>query len=73
MVSPMTASAVIEEIKLLPQVEHSRVIEFVLELARERQFSGEELAVLAQRMVDSDDLAEVEKLRSALIRGFYGV
>jgi hypothetical protein len=34
--------------------------------------NGEELGRLAQRMVDSDDPAEVERLRSALTRGFYG-
>jgi hypothetical protein len=30
------------------------------------------LAALAQRMVESEDPAEVEKLKSALTRGFYG-
>jgi hypothetical protein len=68
----MTATAVIEEIEQLPPDEQSRVIQYAIELARKRQLSGEELAVLAQRMVDSDDPAEIEKLKSALTRGFYG-
>jgi hypothetical protein len=56
----MTAKAVIEEIKHLPPGEQSRVIQFALELARTR------------RLAESDDPAEVEKLKSALSHGFYG-
>ena len=68
----MTASAVIEEIKHLTPTEQSQVIRFAVELARSRQLAGNELSALAQRMVDSDDPAEVEKLKSALAHGFYG-
>ena len=68
----MTATAVIEEIKHLAPSEQSRVIQFALELARTRRLAGNELSALAQRMVDSDDPAEVEKLKSALAHGFYG-
>lgn len=68
----MTATTVIEEIKHLPRTEQSRVLHFALELARERQLSGEELAVLAQRMVESENPAEVKKLRDEIHRGFYG-
>jgi len=68
----MTAAAVIEEIKHLPRAEQSRVIEFALELARERQLSGDKLTSLAQRMVDSKDPAEIQKLREEIHRGFYG-
>ena len=42
----MTAAGVIEEIKHLPRAEQSRVIQFTLELARERQSSGDKLAEL---------------------------
>ena len=62
--SNITATHVIEEIKHLPRAEQSRVIQFAFELARERQLSGKELTALAQRMADSDDPAEVEKLKS---------
>jgi hypothetical protein len=68
----MTASAVIEEIKQLSPAEQSRVIRFAVELARERQLSGEKLSELAQRMADSDNPAEVQKLREEIHRGFYG-
>ena len=68
----MTATAVIEEIKNLPRTEQSRVIQFALELARERQLSGDKLSELAQLMTDSKDPAEVQKLRDEIHRGFYG-
>jgi hypothetical protein len=68
----MTAAKVIEEIMLLPREEQARVLEFALELKRKRQLSGKELSALAQRMVDSDDPAEVERLKLEITRGFYG-
>jgi hypothetical protein len=68
----MTAAKVIEEIMHLSREEQSRVLEFALELKRKRQLSGEELSALAQRMVDSDGPAEVERLKSEITRGFYG-
>ena len=68
----MTAAQVIEEIMHLPPEEQSRVLEFAFELARKRQLSGKELSALAQRMVDSNDLAEVARLKSEMTHGFYG-
>jgi len=68
----MTAEKVIEEIIRLPREDQSRVLQFTFELARSRQLSGKELATQAQRIVDSDDPAEVEKLKLELTRGFYG-
>ena len=68
----MTAAKVIEEIMHLPREEQSQVLEFAFELARKRQLSGKELSALAQRMVDSNDTAEVERLKSQITRGFYG-
>ena len=68
----MTAKGVIEQIKHLPPSEQSRVIQFAVELARTRQLAGDELSALARRMVESDDPAEVEKLKSAQTHGFYG-
>jgi len=68
----MTAAKVIEEIMHLPREEQSLVLEFAFELARKRQLSGKALSALAQRMVDSDDPAEVERLESEITRGFYG-
>ena len=68
----MTATAVIDEIKQLTPAEQSRVIRFAVELARERQLSGEKLSELARRMADSGNPAEVQKLREEIHRGFYG-
>ena len=68
----MTATGVIEEIKHLPREEQSRVIRFAFELARERQLPGKKLSELAQQMADSEDTAEVAKLRDEIHRGFYG-
>ena len=68
----MTATAVIDEIKQLSPGEQSRVIQFAFELARERQLPGKELSELAQLMADSDNPAEVKKLRDEIHRGFYG-
>jgi isocitrate/isopropylmalate dehydrogenase len=68
----MTAAKVIEEILHLPREEQSRVLEFAFELARKRQLPGKELAALAQRMADSSDPVEMEKLKSEIARGFYG-
>ena len=68
----MTAAKVIEEIKHLPREEQGRVLEFAFNLARSRQLSGKELSALAQRIVDSNDPAEVERLEAEITRGFYG-
>jgi hypothetical protein len=68
----MTATGVIEEIKHLPRAEQSQVIHFALELARSRQLPGEKLGGLAQQMIESDDPAEVERLKAEITRGFYG-
>ena len=68
----MTATKVIEDILHLPREEQSRVLEFAFQLARRRQLSGKELSALAQRMVNSDDPAEVERLKAEITRGFYG-
>ena len=68
----MTAASVIEEIKHLPRAEQSWVIQFAFELARERQLSGDQLSKLAQRMADSKDPADAQKLREEIHGGFYG-
>ena len=71
-INPMSAQQVIEEIKHLPRAEQSRVIKFAFELASQRQLSGKQLSELAQQMTDSDNPAEVQKLRNEIHRGFYG-
>jgi hypothetical protein len=64
----MTAADVIEDIKLLPREEQSRVVEFAMALPRTRQLSGEELGVIAQKMLDTDDPAEKKRLEEELTK-----
>ena len=68
----MTAAKVIEEMDELPPEDQIKVIQHAFKLARTRALTGEELGKLAQRMVESDDPLEVERLKSAIARGFYG-
>ena len=68
----MTAAKVIDEIKNLPPGEQAEVIQFAFELASTRRLSGKELGVLAERLAESNDPAEIVRLKSALTRGFYG-
>jgi hypothetical protein len=68
----VTASQIIEEIKRLGPEEQVGVIRFVYQLDAERQLTGNELASLAERMVNSADPAEQARIREQIIRGFYG-
>ena len=68
----MSATQVIEEIKHLPPAEQAEVIQFAFHLARTRPLTGPELTALAQRMADSDDPAEVARLKTSMAGGFSG-
>jgi hypothetical protein len=68
----MSATDVIEEIKHLPPGDQAEVIQFAFELARARPLTAGELTSLAQRMADTDDPAEAERLKTSIARGFYG-
>ncbi len=68
----MTAAKVIEEIKHLPPNEQVEVIQFAVELAHSRQLTAQELGHLADRLAESNDPAEIIRLKSAMTRGFYG-
>ena len=68
----MTAAKIIDEIMRLPWEEQSKVVEFATELKHKRQLPGKELSALAQRMVDSNDPVEIERLKLEITRGFYG-
>jgi Arc/MetJ-type ribon-helix-helix transcriptional regulator len=68
----MDSSAIIEEIRHLPPAGQAEVIRFALRLAQERALTPDELTALARRMAESHDPAEVEKLKDAVTRGFYG-
>jgi hypothetical protein len=68
----MTAAKVIEELEQLPPDEQAKVIQHAFELARKRQLSADELGDLADRLANTDDPAEIVRLKSAMTRGFYG-
>jgi len=68
----MIAARVIEEIDDLPPDEQAKVIQHALKLARSRQFSADELGELADRLAETEDPAEIIRLKSATTRGFYG-
>ena len=68
----MTSAAIIDEIKRLPPTEQVEVIRFASDLARKRQLTAAELGELANRLAESDDPAEIIRLKSAMTRGFYG-
>jgi len=68
----MTASEVIDDIESLSPEDQAKVIQFAYRLDVERQLGGKELALLAERMVNSTDPAESAILRDAIVRGFYG-
>ena len=68
----MTAAKVIEDIKQLAPGEQAEVIQFAVGLANRRQLSAEELGELADRLAQSEDPAEIIRLKSAMKRGFYG-
>ena len=68
----MSATQVIEESQHRPPAEPSRVLRFALDLARERQLSGETLSELTPRMADSTDSAKEMRLREEIHRGFRG-
>ncbi len=69
----MTAAKVIEEIKHLGSNAQAKVIQFAVGLARTRQLTAQELGQLADRLAQSNDPAEILRLKSAMTRGFYGV
>jgi isocitrate/isopropylmalate dehydrogenase len=68
----MTADRIIEDIKLLPRDEQSRVVQFAVELARSRQLPAEDLVVIAQKMLETNNVAEKKRLEDELTCGFYG-
>lgn len=61
----MDASDVIEAIKRLPPDEQSQVIQFAVELARNRKLTAGELTNLAERMAACKDPDEEMRLRAA--------
>ena len=68
----MTPAKVIKEINDLPPDEQARVIQHALDLVRRRQLSADELGELSDRLANTQDPAEIIRLKSAMTRGFDG-
>ena len=63
---------IIDEVQRLPPSGQAEVVQFAYRLDGGRMPSGEELGVLAQRMIDATDPLEKLKLRDELTRGLFG-
>lgn len=68
----MSAAQIIEQIKALPTPDRLEVASFARSLKPDRMLTGDELAVIAQRLADASDPAEIETLKDALHWGWYG-
>jgi hypothetical protein len=68
----VSSKETIQEIENLPPAEQAEVIRFAYRLDAERQLTGKELPLLAERMVNASDPSEALMLREAIVRGFYG-
>ena len=68
----MTGVEVIEEIKRLPRKELAKVIAFARQAAKNQSLIPEELGELANRMVETPDSAQADRLQPKIVRGFYG-
>ena len=68
----MTAIEIIEEIKRLPRQEQVKVAEFARQVVDISLLSPEKLGELANRMVETNDPAEADRLEKEIVRGFYG-
>jgi len=66
----MSVTQVIEEIKHLTPAEQAEVIQFAFKLARTRPLTAAELTSLAQRMTESGDPAEAERLKTSIVHAF---
>ena len=68
----MTGMEVIEEIKRLPKNEQTKVLEFARQLAESQPLTPEELGELANRMTETHDSAEADRMQQKIIGRFYG-
>ena len=68
----MSVTQVIEAIKHLPPNDQAEVIQFAFQLASTRPLTSRELTTLAQRMADTENPAEAERLKTSIVQGFCG-
>jgi len=71
--SIVTASEIIEEIKRLPSKQKAEVLSALLWSQKNKgMLSPDELVALADRMVATKDREEADRLEKEIIAGFYG-
>jgi hypothetical protein len=70
--SVVTAAQIIHEIDSLPPLEKAKVVNYTKKLEESRHLNGNELAQLANQMVAAQTPAESDRLKSAIMKGFYG-
>jgi ABC-type ATPase with predicted acetyltransferase domain len=68
----VTATQIIQEIKRLPSKEKAEVLIALLRSQTTRQLSPDELVVLADQMVATNDPEEADRLEKQILAGFYG-
>jgi hypothetical protein len=68
----VSATQIIEQIKALPAVDRLEVASFARSFKPDRMLTGDELALIAQRLADASDPEEIETLKDALRWGWYG-
>jgi hypothetical protein len=68
----VSAAQIIEQIKALPTVDRLEVASFARAYKPDRMLTGDELALIAQRLADAVDPAEIEALKDALPWGWQG-
>lgn len=68
----MTVAEIIEQIKRLPPEQQREVAEFVRSVSATGRLNPDQLGTLAQRMAETPDAAEAQRLQQEIVRGFYG-
>jgi NADH:ubiquinone oxidoreductase subunit E len=71
--SDVTATQIIEEIKRLPSKQKAEVLSALLRSQTEKgMLTPEELVALADQMVAAKDPEEADRLQKQILAGFYG-
>ncbi len=68
----MSAQQIIEAIKELPPEQRAEVVRFARRYETVPQLTPGELGTLADRLAEATDPAEIARLDSAIVNGFYG-
>ena len=68
----MTATQIMREIDLLPPREQAKIVDYTRQLVIKQPLSGDELTVMAKRMVEATDPAEGDRFQEKLVNGFFG-